>query len=901
MDITASGNANTALTAKESGYSNVIESDMVLGVVPEFEYEEGFAVDDVVLNFDIEDSFTDNTNGKYAAVSDDFEGIKRFNVFKYFEEYDMLMPIETTYDLDNNKVITHVDELGTYCLVDMEKWFDNIGVAPDEFKSVVLSPSPVAAMGIPVNMNAIGLPTGLTAPRQKKIDVIVGLDYVQYFLPHFNKYSMKSMALKFGEDLFGTNENTYHYDLHVYVADDLTGQLISRNYASNYEEYQKLIDQVYMDPIFGSYGDIEDKLSHLFAGLNNRTHNQFYVRAVNGDLFIGQYTNDGWKRKYGVAPDGRMAAVGEPAPANDIYTAIDYFVSYIMKTSTSSSDPDNSNPNSGNNNNNQNSNSQNQEYTIIIANKWKKVKLDAPITDDYKKMIDGITPVSEFNFDDYADTDGDGLIDLREIRYSFNGEDVIKWDSDGNVILPTIKECRKLTAGKAYLENALSQYGFWDWIKINKIRILPIYSDPTEKDSDHDDFEDSIDPDKLNYNTITIDDNLLDDSGSIDGTNPQTTEDELKEKMIGHVNLGPTEVYSGDDIDSSDISYKNELIFTRTRKSGISDAKFSITPSMNSDFAITITNTEETMPEGEYSTDDFNSTVRVSYNKGKNKVEPVEINLSDDGTEITYVFALEKDKKYNISVNNPTNNHEGEYEIYVSEDNWEYAKYGGVRNIEEKNNAYEECYRTVYLSDEAFYLMVKNYYDITLTENNCLNDAPKEDLLIKEIGACQQNLEHVMWVLYGYDEFMARIGKKDSLKDIFKGYNPTGDLLSLAGIIVTVAVAPEIATPVGIAISVIGIGYSIGNQYAEYMIGKYENDIVKAMFEGNYNISFTKHHHLTNFVLDVPNETITESVEEWKSHNYINKYMGIQRGDVMAFKLYELQVDGEAFSVIPKL
>ena len=53
-------------------------------------------------------------------------------------------------------------------------------------------------------------------------------------------------------------------------------------------------------------------------------------------------------------------------------------------------------------------------------------------------------------------------------------------------------------------------------------------------------------------------------------------------------------------------------------------------------------------------------------------------------------------------------------------------------------------------------------------------------------------------------------------------------------------------------------------------------------------------------MLDVPNETITESVEEWKRHNYLNKYMGIQRGDVMAFKLYELQVDGEAFSIIPR-
>ena len=35
----------------------------------------------------------------------------------------MLLPIETFYDESNNKVFTHVDELGTYCLIDLEKWF----------------------------------------------------------------------------------------------------------------------------------------------------------------------------------------------------------------------------------------------------------------------------------------------------------------------------------------------------------------------------------------------------------------------------------------------------------------------------------------------------------------------------------------------------------------------------------------------------------------------------------------------------------------------------------------------------------------------------------------------------------------------------------------------------------
>lgn len=48
------------------------------------------------------------------------------------------------------------------------------------------------------------------------------------------------------------------------------------------------------------------------------------------------------------------------------------------------------------------------------------------------------------------------------------------------------------------------------------------------------------------------------------------------------------------------------------------------------------------------------------------------------GTSITYVFALEAGTEYSIKVNNPTNEHEGEYDIYVSEDNWVYAPEGAL-------------------------------------------------------------------------------------------------------------------------------------------------------------------------------------------------------------------------------
>lgn len=130
VDITAAGVANNCLTADESGYSYpILQNDAVLGVVPELSYSDGLTVSDVIINFNIVDSAVSDRIGAY---SDDpnFDGINRFNIFKYFEDTDFLLPIETFYNEETNTVYTHVDELGSYCLVDMEVWMNNIENAP---------------------------------------------------------------------------------------------------------------------------------------------------------------------------------------------------------------------------------------------------------------------------------------------------------------------------------------------------------------------------------------------------------------------------------------------------------------------------------------------------------------------------------------------------------------------------------------------------------------------------------------------------------------------------------------------------------------------------------------------------------------------------------------------------
>ena len=121
VEIAAAGNAESNLRAAESGYSAFIENESIQGTIVELSYKDGLEVEKVKLMFEIKESALENTS---ADASDEFEGIKRFNVFMFDEELNMQLPIETKFDLENNIVYAETDRCGTYSLVDMEIWFD---------------------------------------------------------------------------------------------------------------------------------------------------------------------------------------------------------------------------------------------------------------------------------------------------------------------------------------------------------------------------------------------------------------------------------------------------------------------------------------------------------------------------------------------------------------------------------------------------------------------------------------------------------------------------------------------------------------------------------------------------------------------------------------------------------
>ena len=135
IEILSEGYIADAISVKRSGYANVMSNDAILGEIPEItfyghgDFSED-AIKEVWVEFKVKDGYRDNVLGTYAKEEPQLEGIGRFNIFMYFTDGNMTLPIQTYYDKDTYTVYTVTNAVGTYCLYDLEMWLDNLGIEP---------------------------------------------------------------------------------------------------------------------------------------------------------------------------------------------------------------------------------------------------------------------------------------------------------------------------------------------------------------------------------------------------------------------------------------------------------------------------------------------------------------------------------------------------------------------------------------------------------------------------------------------------------------------------------------------------------------------------------------------------------------------------------------------------
>ena len=94
------------LIAGSSAYSKITESYARLGGAVSLSYYGG-DVEKVKLSYEIGESYISNEGSEYAENCVDLQGIKRYNIFRYFDDINMLLPVATEFDEENNTLSAH--------------------------------------------------------------------------------------------------------------------------------------------------------------------------------------------------------------------------------------------------------------------------------------------------------------------------------------------------------------------------------------------------------------------------------------------------------------------------------------------------------------------------------------------------------------------------------------------------------------------------------------------------------------------------------------------------------------------------------------------------------------------------------------------------------------------------
>ncbi|NLK96317.1 MAG: hypothetical protein GX275_14210 [Clostridiales bacterium] len=473
LEFEAQGSVYSNLIVRESAYSSILKNDSILGIAPEIiSTNKDNNISTVKLKFSISDI---NIHEKYST--EDLKGVRRYNVFWYNEEEGLLMPITTEVDEVNNTLIADVEKVGTYCLVDMEKWLSNLGyeiadnnqfqsktfsmenkdILQEKVEASAKSDASYSSVNRLMNKNAIMNPE---EESKDKIDVIFNLNNNVKGLTLSEFQSIKTNIELIGKALFYETK-----DVRIYVLDQ-NGNVVEtsfgQEYASNTTQLSSMIQKLLNTPPQTPY--IDKQVNTMINTLPLRA-DAFKTSIFIGNAYMSSETNSLIQK---VADANIHCCIAEPA------TQVGSWYDRLSKESKGLLI---------------------YSYIDFTEEVLEFIYGYLPNVPMYKyKMITSaglklIVLNAELNSRGITDTDGDGLTDWEEVdqkKVTVNG--------DGSVNLPTYIEYLEMTKfGSLFNNYNLSRYNNIYEINgknlmeiLSEIYVLPIKSDPTLKDSDED-------------------------------------------------------------------------------------------------------------------------------------------------------------------------------------------------------------------------------------------------------------------------------------------------------------------------------------------------------------------------------------------------------------------------------
>ncbi len=641
------------LSVRKSGYTNVLQSDSILGDILDISYDENVKMEKVKIDFSIKTA-TD---------------INKYMIFRYYEDLNILLPEETFYNTTNKSIYIETDELGTFCVMDTEAWALSIN-----------SEMPLANKNNVENSEFI---------NSKEIEV--------FFVVYTDSSNLTDLrtAISKASTILIENCNKTGKSIKIYyvgnsgvIATNLTTGTKYVDNNSTEEERLAMINRV------GQISALQDKLGANYR-LDNVLNREMKAIALSNTTSL----------KYCFIMDINF----EPRiVVNQVTLVVDelkqngmYFTFIYDRLNENQYDYKNFNDNenkyiwaSGLNNVEITSNyisktilPEQTFYEYKAGNLLGKIVLEAPIIQDYYKAYKG----EIIDFTGFADSDKDGVYDFQEINFKSG---LIKFDEAGNLILPKYNEiCAiKIRAKLGYdvlfkkYNNNVTLYN-----AVKDLEVLLLTSHPNKVDSDGDYYPDSIDREKNKHNPTLLFDEDIDDSNSIKGENPSL---QTPSYTNGTLKTIP--------VDTGAPDLKNAYSFTReslTIRKNTPVIAFEITPKENGDYAFSISNVK--------SAEGFDIVVRDTTKNKWTEIKEIEEPTYANGVA-TYYYSLKAKVTYNIYMIEQSFD-SLKYEVTISQNNWAYAPNGAVEDCSSEGSIYTNT--IFYLPEDVTETVIMNYYD----------------------------------------------------------------------------------------------------------------------------------------------------------------------------------------------
>lgn len=522
LEIECSGYAESNLTVHESPYAKVMDNRAIVGVCPDIRLEDKFIFQSMELQFYIDENVIDNQLNTYSNVTEELDGVNRYNVFQYVEDIDMLLPVPTTFDEEKGMVCANVNEQGTYCVMDLEVWLTELGfvyeesvsdekLEVDEEAGIMLFSEPAMSTfmladdrqdnedgysgdfeslynnileqrkemgesGYPISLFAMDSPAALSGDGEKRVyqsgDIVFilqgyGTDAVLFDFEKEAILQYGKMAYHLVPDarirVLCTRSNGREIDtlwLNSYA--ELEEQLAGMNYQNVYSS------DYYMSRCLDKAMNFSDYREDVLP---------FIIWVVNGEVYYNtsyEYYSPELLLYEDRVASGMMGSLGMENGTYytvylDLHGDMEELVNYCLNPMALAK--------SG--------------VQCMYDQLYERINNQKLIVTQsgLKRLPIDFGKISRFSKRDY---DGDGLLDCEEI--DFEGWQIVLEDTD-IVDLPTYSQCIKKYmphyslaerfqgGGSAAFAQSLARF-------FGKVKVLPIKSSPVDADSDGDGVED---------------------------------------------------------------------------------------------------------------------------------------------------------------------------------------------------------------------------------------------------------------------------------------------------------------------------------------------------------------------------------------------------------------------------